>query len=69
MATLEEEQTKLNELTNTLKKLGEIQPGNLTRQDLGQELNFSGGEEYFVRTLGLFAELAKADLAIFPYER
>lgn len=70
MQNQEKEKTIQEHLQERLDILAKITPESLVRnQDLGRDLDFSNGVEYFERTLSLFRKLKGVNLDDFPDER
>ena len=70
MATLEQEKEYRASLRTELEQLTAIEADSLVRADeLGQTLSFQEGLPYFQQALGLFRELAEADLDTLPFQR
>jgi hypothetical protein len=61
------ERNERSRLKASLKKLDELRPSDLAREDLHpSNLSFHSGQVYFERTLGLFRGLGKGNLAKVP---
>src|SRR5512146_2051741 len=61
------ERSERSRLKAGLRKLDQIRPAALAREDLEpRNLGFRGGLPYFERTLGLFRALGKGNLAKVP---
>jgi hypothetical protein len=61
------ERSERARLKTSLKKLHELKPADLVREDLqARNLSFSNGQPYFERTLGLFHGLGHGTLAKVP---
>lgn len=68
MATIDQEDAKRQELSNFLNQLENFSPEKLTREkDLGRDLSFAEGIEYFKRNLRLFRDLSKSNLDTIPF--
>ncbi len=64
-----DESKALMELSKILTEMLRITPEQLTRLDLGSDLNFARGIYYFDNTLRLFRELSEADTEDLPLNK
>lgn len=66
MPTLEEEKELRQSIKTSLSAIASTNPGDLARENLGDELNFREAQPYVARTIELFRELAAANLEPIP---